>query len=58
MGISTAVAFAGIGIAAFFFLTNPDASRRVAGRFSDLRTLLLNKYYVDEIYDATVVQPR
>jgi NADH-quinone oxidoreductase subunit L len=22
-----------------------------------LKTLLLNKYYVDEIYDATIVQP-
>ena len=29
----------------------------MADLFSGLRTLLLNKYYVDEIYDAAVVQP-
>ena len=29
----------------------------MAERFAGLRTLLLNKYYVDEIYDAAIVQP-
>ena len=57
MGLSTLVAFAGIGVAFFFFLKNPSASRAVALRFNGLRTLLVNKYYVDEIYDATIVQP-
>jgi NADH-quinone oxidoreductase subunit L len=57
MGVSTLMAFGGIGIAAFFFLKNPQASARVAQQFSGLRTLLLNKYYVDEIYDAAIVQP-
>jgi NADH-quinone oxidoreductase subunit L len=57
MGISTAVAFAGIGIAVFLFLKNRDAARQLADRFNGVRALLLNKYYVDEIYDATVVQP-
>ncbi len=33
------------------------AADRMADRFSGLRTLLLNKYYVDEIYDAAIVQP-
>jgi len=33
------------------------AADRVAERFRGLRQLLANKYYVDEIYDATVVQP-
>jgi NADH-quinone oxidoreductase subunit L len=57
MGISTLMALGGIGIAAFFFLKNPGASDAVAARFSGLRTLLLNKYYVDEVYDAAIVQP-
>jgi NADH-quinone oxidoreductase subunit L len=57
MGISTAVALGGIGIAVFFFLVNRDASRRIADRFSGVRAVLLDKYYVDEIYDAAVVQP-
>jgi NADH-quinone oxidoreductase subunit L len=57
MGVSTMVALSGIGLAMFFFLQNSGASQRLAAQFSGLRTLLLNKYYVDEIYDATIVQP-
>jgi NADH-quinone oxidoreductase subunit L len=57
MGVSTAVALSGIGLALFFFLKNRNASERIASQFSGLRTLLLNKYYVDEVYDATIVQP-
>ena len=30
---------------------------RMASRFPGLHRLLLNKYYVDELYDVTVVQP-
>jgi NADH-quinone oxidoreductase subunit L len=57
MLMSIAAAVAGIGIATYFFLKNRRAADQMAERFSGLRTLLLNKYYVDEIYDATVVQP-
>jgi NADH-quinone oxidoreductase subunit L len=57
MVVSSIVALAGIGIAAFFFLANRRASDVVAQRFSGLHRLLTNKYYVDEIYDAAVVQP-
>jgi NADH-quinone oxidoreductase subunit L len=57
MVVSSLVAVAGIAIAAYFFLKNRLAADRVADRFSGLRTLLLDKYYVDEIYDAVIVQP-
>ncbi|MCU1381376.1 MAG: nuoL [Acidobacteria bacterium] len=57
MLVSIAAAVAGIGIAAYFFLKNRRAADDLAGRFGGLQRLLLNKYYVDEIYDATVVQP-
>src|SRR5471032_782537 len=57
MLVSIAAAFAGIGLAAYFFLKNRRAADAMAERFAGLRTLLLNKYYVDEIYDATIVQP-
>jgi len=57
MAVSTGVAFAGIGIAVFFYLKNRRAADQVAARFAGLHRLLLNKYYVDEIYDAAVVQP-
>ena len=29
----------------------------MADRFAGVRELLLNKYYVDEVYDAAIVQP-
>jgi NADH-quinone oxidoreductase subunit L len=57
MGISTLVAFGGIGIAAFFFLKNRRAADEMAGRFGGVYRLLSHKYYVDEIYDAAIVQP-
>jgi NADH-quinone oxidoreductase subunit L len=57
MLVSSAVAIAGIGIAAYFFLRNKGAADAMAARFGGLHTLLLNKYYVDEIYDAAIVQP-
>jgi NADH-quinone oxidoreductase subunit L len=54
---SSLVAFAGIGIAWWFFVRNRGAARAVSLRFSTLYRLVANKYYVDEIYDAAVVQP-
>ena len=57
MVVSTVVAMTGIGIAVFFFLTYTNAADAVAARFAGLHRVLTNKYYVDEIYDATVVQP-
>jgi NADH-quinone oxidoreductase subunit L len=57
MIVSTAIAVAGIGIAVYFFLKERHAADRMADRFGGVREVLLNKYYVDEIYDATIVQP-
>jgi NADH-quinone oxidoreductase subunit L len=57
MGVSTLVAAAGIGLAVFFFLRNRTAADQVARRFAGVHRVLENKYYVDEIYDAAIVQP-
>ena len=57
MIVSTAVAVSGIGIAIYFFLRHRKAADGMAARFAGLYRLLQHKYYVDEIYDATVVQP-
>jgi NADH-quinone oxidoreductase subunit L len=57
MLVSIAAAIVGIGIAFYFFLKNRRAADALADRFSGVRTLLLNKYYVDEAYDAVIVQP-
>jgi NADH-quinone oxidoreductase subunit L len=57
MLVSTLVAFAGIGAATYFFRRQPQAADAMATRFSAVYRLLLGKYYVDELYDATIVQP-
>ncbi|MEZ5317320.1 MAG: proton-conducting transporter membrane subunit, partial [Vicinamibacterales bacterium] len=57
MGLSTIVALAGIALATIFFLRSPGLANAWATRFSGLHRLLLNKYYVDEVYDAAIVQP-
>ena len=57
MFISTAVALAGIGLAFYFWLRRPEIPARVAQSAGGLYRLLLNKYYIDEIYDALIVQP-
>jgi len=57
MLLSTVVAVAGIGLATRFFLQRPDLAAGVAARFSGVHRTLLNKYYVDELYNAVIVQP-
>ncbi len=57
MGLSTGLAFTGIGLAAYFWLRNRAASARIARSVAPVYTLLLNKYYIDELYDAVLVRP-
>ncbi len=57
MAFSVLVALAGIGLATMIWLKRPERAAAMAGRFGGLHTLLLNKYYVDELYNATIVQP-
>jgi NADH-quinone oxidoreductase subunit L len=57
MAVSSVVALAGIGLATFLWLKNRQIPARLAQQYSGVYKLLLNKYYVDEVYDATIVQP-
>jgi NADH-quinone oxidoreductase subunit L len=57
MGVSSVIALLGIGIAAYFFLMNRALADSVARSFSAVHRTLLNKYWIDELYDAAVVQP-
>ena len=57
VAMSVAAGFAGIFLAWLMYVARPampDAAARAANGFY---TLLFNKYYVDEIYDAAVVEP-
>ncbi|MGE0361353.1 MAG: NADH-quinone oxidoreductase subunit L [Vicinamibacterales bacterium] len=57
MAVSSLIAFLGIALAAFLWLKNPQIPASLAASFPGLHRLLLNKYYVDEIYDAAIVHP-
>jgi NADH-quinone oxidoreductase subunit L len=57
MGISSGIAFAGIGIAWFFWRRRPEAADSLSKQFSGVYRVLCHKYYVDELYDAVFVQP-
>jgi NADH-quinone oxidoreductase subunit L len=57
MAVSSAIALLGIGLAAFIWLKRRDIADAMARNYAGVHRLLLNKYYVDEAYDAAVVQP-
>jgi NADH-quinone oxidoreductase subunit L len=57
MGISVGAAAAGIGLAMYFWLWNREAAANIARGAAGFYRLLLNKYYVDELYDAAIVRP-
>ena len=57
MGVSLTIALAGIAFAWFVWIKRRRVADNMAREFPGLHRLLLNKYYVDELYDATVVQP-
>ncbi|TMQ66686.1 MAG: NADH-quinone oxidoreductase subunit L [Candidatus Eisenbacteria bacterium] len=57
MVISLVVALSGIFVAYRFYVVDPEAPKRLGERVKSLYLLLLNKYWIDEIYDAKIVQP-
>ena len=57
LGVSSAIALLGIGLAYWFYVVNPAIPARLALRFKSVFKLLVNKYYVDELYDALFVEP-
>jgi NADH-quinone oxidoreductase subunit L len=57
MIVSSLIAVAGIGIAAFLYLKRPAIPEAMAARFPGAYQFLVNKGYIDEAYDAVVVQP-
>ena len=57
MALSSGAAVGGIAIAWFFFLRRKEAADALARTWATAHRTLLNKYYVDEIYDGAIVQP-
>ncbi len=53
--IAVLIAAIGIGLAHKFYVTSPEISVGLATRWSGAHRTLLNKYYVDELYDKTAI---
>jgi NADH-quinone oxidoreductase subunit L len=57
MALSVVMALAGWLTARQIYLKKPETADALAGRFATAHSVLYNKYWVDELYDATVVEP-
>ncbi|HSD63898.1 MAG TPA: NADH-quinone oxidoreductase subunit L [Ignavibacteriaceae bacterium] len=57
MAVSVILAIGGIWMARNIYLKKPAIAESISARFKGLYNLLWNKYFVDEIYDAAVVNP-
>jgi NADH-quinone oxidoreductase subunit L len=55
MVFSVLIAAAGILAARQFYVVRPETSEQLAARFSGAHRVLSNKYYVDELYNGTVI---
>ncbi|MEE9607963.1 MAG: NADH-quinone oxidoreductase subunit L [Myxococcota bacterium] len=55
--IAVAAALLGTLVAWWLYVKRTDLPGRLAHSFSWVHRLLLNKYYVDEVYDAALVRP-
>jgi NADH-quinone oxidoreductase subunit L len=56
MFLSVLIAGAGILTARQFYVRNPEIPARLAERWRGAHSLLSNKYFVDELYDATAIR--
>ncbi len=52
-----AAGFGGILLAYLFYVVSPGIPESIANTFGGLYKLVYNKFYVDEAYDAVVVEP-
>src|SRR5262249_9445371 len=57
MMIASGIALVGWGLAHYFYSVNLSLPDRLAAKFHAGYKLLLNKYYVDELYDLVWVEP-
>jgi NADH-quinone oxidoreductase subunit L len=56
-GVSILVGFSGLGLAWLLYVSRRDLPERIATSVQGFHTAVLNKYYIDELYGAAVIQP-
>ena len=47
----------GIALSYYMYVMNQELPNKIASALGGFYTLVYNKYFVDEVYDATVVNP-
>ena len=57
LGWPVIVAILGFLVAWWFYIRKPELPKRLSQSVHGFYTVLLNKYYVDEIYAALIVRP-
>ncbi len=57
MGASVALVLAAIFLARLFYSKKPELATNFQQKLKGIHKLLLNKYYVDEIYGAVIIRP-
>ncbi|MEA2108480.1 MAG: NADH-quinone oxidoreductase subunit L [Pseudomonadota bacterium] len=57
MGISVTIALLGIFLAYTMYIKKREIPEKLANSYPFLYRLLLNKWYVDELYELTVIKP-
>ena len=57
MFVSVAIAASGIYVARWLYLQREELAVSLAKRYPRIYRTLLHKYYVDEMYDAVIVDP-
>ena len=56
MGFSVMIALIGIATAYRFYVQTPETAARLKERYAGAHNLLYNKYFVDELYNATFIK--
>jgi NADH-quinone oxidoreductase subunit L len=56
MAFSVMIALIGIVTAYRFYVQSPETADRLKERYASAHSLLYNKYFVDELYDATFIK--
>jgi NADH-quinone oxidoreductase subunit L len=57
LGIGAVTSLAGIGVAHYLYVANPEAPGRLQSRLAGLHRFLYDKWYFDEAIDVLVVRP-
>jgi NADH-quinone oxidoreductase subunit L len=57
MAVSACIGLTGVGLGYYFYVVNTALPKKFYDSFQAIHRILFNKYYVDEIYEALIVNP-